>query len=94
MAGKELSGLRSESMHLRKLTKVKFVKKALCLYEYEALEDGVILTSPRDHPTFGLKSLLDMALFVRKGQRFQLTREYVKKNRFLQAKKREVVGVE
>jgi len=61
--------------------KVKLIKTIHSFgCEYEALEDGVITTNPKDHPTFDLESLQDMKIFVRKGEKFQLTEEYIPKN--------------
>jgi hypothetical protein len=67
--------------------KVKFIKQVrfytndrFNVYEYEALEDGTITTSCGDHPTFGIKELRDMRLWIRKGETFQLKGEYLEKN--------------
>jgi hypothetical protein len=61
--------------------KVKIVKKLKDRFtEYEALEDGTIVTSPGDCPDFGIKELEDMKLFIKKGQRFQLSEHYAAKN--------------
>ena len=63
--------------------KVKFLKEIKpCYVEYEALEDGIIVTDSGGHPTFDLPSLEDMKIFSRKGATFQLRKEYVKKNSF------------
>jgi len=61
--------------------KVRFVKDLCNDYsEFEALEDGTIVTDHGDHPTFGIKELEDMKLFVRKGEHFQLSEKYLLKN--------------
>lgn len=50
--------------------------------KYLALEDGIIVTSCGDHPTFGIKDLEDMKIFIKKGEFFQLPKEYIRKNVF------------
>jgi len=61
--------------------RVKVIKKVcLNIIEYQALDDGSIITSRGDHPSFGLKSLEDMHLFIHKGETFQLPDEYLVKN--------------
>ena len=43
--------------------------------EYEALEEGTIITSSGDHP-----GPRDMEIRIHKGETFQLTDEYVPRN--------------
>lgn len=63
--------------------KVKMLKRIGEYYtEYIALEDGVITTDCGDHPTFGIKSLENMRIRVKKGRTFQLRNTYIKKNNF------------
>lgn len=60
--------------------KVKFIEEINKNYvEYEALEDGVIITSCGDHPSF-TKEAKDMSIFIKKHQRFQLSKPYILKN--------------
>ena len=61
--------------------KDKFIKKIWdCSYEFEALEDGTIITSCGDHPTFGIKELEDMKIFIKKGTKFTISEKYLQKN--------------
>ena len=61
--------------------KAKIVKRIGKHYtEYVALEDGIIVTDSGDHPTFGLKSLEDMEIAIKKGDTFQLLNTYIEKN--------------
>jgi len=56
--------------------KVKILKKLSYFIEYEALEDGSIITSAVDHP-----GPRDMVMRIFKGQKFQLSNDYVLRNR-------------
>lgn len=63
--------------------KVKMLKRiGKYRTEFVALEDGTIITDCGDHPTFGIKSLEDMRIFIKKGNTFQLRNTYIKKNKF------------
>jgi len=51
--------------------------------EYESLEYGTIITDS-DYPSFGIKELEDISIFVKKGQTSTLPKAYLSKNNLLQ----------